>query len=114
MEALRRQLLNELHGQLRLALVDVTWLEAAARLEEAEGERKGDGVAHTVGVDRDDPVGQRVHVANVLVGGVVGRLAFLAVPRLVNAADEGALPQRLARQLQPHRTHRLHRPVGLC
>src|SRR5260221_7650579 len=88
-EALRRQLLNELDGQLRLALVDVARLEAAAWLVEAESQGKGDGVEHTVGIDRDDAVGQRVHVANVLAGGVVGRLAFLAITGLVDTQDEG-------------------------
>jgi len=65
-----------------------------------------------VGIDRDHPIGQRVHIADVLVGGVVGRLAFLAVARLVDAEDEQALAQRLAGQLQPGRVDCLHRPVG--
>src|SRR5258707_11069036 len=100
-EALRGELLQELAGQRRLALVDVAWLEAAAWLEEAERQRAGDAVAHPVGIDRDDAVGQRVDSADVLTGGVVGRLPLLAVPCLVTAAEKGALAQRLTRQLQP-------------
>ena len=114
MKALGRQFLDQLHRQLRLALVDVARLEAALRFEEAEGEGKGDGVEHAIGVDRDDAVGQRMDIADVLVRGVVGRLALLAVARLVDAEDERALPQRLAGQRQPDRAQRLHRPVGLA
>jgi hypothetical protein len=43
-QALRRQLLDEFHGQLGFALVDIAWLEAALRLVDPKGERKGDGV----------------------------------------------------------------------
>src|SRR5258707_8568777 len=85
-EALRGELLQELDGQLRLALVDVAWLEAAAWLEEAERQRAGDPVAHPGGNDRDDALGQRGDRADVLTGGVVGRLTLLAVPFLGNSA----------------------------
>ncbi len=91
MKALRGQFLDQFNGHLRLALIHITGLEPAARLVEAEGQREGDGVEHAVRVDRDDAIGQRVHVADVLAGSVVGGLAFLAVPGLVNAEDEGAL-----------------------
>jgi len=66
-----------------------------------------------IGIDRDDAVGQGVHVANVLVGGVVGRLALLAVPRLVNTEDERPLPQRLAGEFQASGPQRFHGPVRL-
>ena len=78
-KALRGQLLDELDGQLWLALVDIAWLEAAAWLVEAEGQRKGHRIKDAVGIDGYDAVGQRVHVADVLAGGVVGGLAFLAI-----------------------------------
>src|SRR5258707_2803736 len=38
-------------------------------------------------------------------------LRSMGSPGLVNAEDERPPPQCLARQLQAHRTHRLHRPV---
>ena len=40
-------------------------------------------------------------------------MALLAVARLIDAADDRRLAQRLAQQLQALGTQRLHRPVGL-
>src|SRR5258707_7527413 len=68
---------------------------------------------HTIGIDRDHAVRQCVQIADILVGDVVGGVSLLAVPRLVQAQDEGRVPQRLAQQLQPLGAHRLHGPVGV-
>jgi len=87
-KAQRGQLLDQLDRQLRLALVDIARLEAAARLVEAEGEGKGDGVEHTVVIDGHDPVGQGMHIADiadVLTGRVIRRLAFLAIAWLTRS-----------------------------
>ena len=54
-----------------------------------------------------------MHVANVLAGGVVGDLAFLAIAGLVNTQHDRALPQGAAGELQAHRPQCFHRPVGI-
>jgi hypothetical protein len=113
MEALGEQFLDDLDGQLRLGLIDIARLEARFWLEDAEEQREGGGTQHPIGVDGDDAVGQRVQIADVLAGDIVGRVAFLPVPRLVDAEDEGRAAQSVAQQLQPLRAQRLHRPVGI-
>jgi hypothetical protein len=40
-------------------------------------------------------------------------MPLLAVPRLVQAQNEGGVPQRLAQQLHPLGAHRLHGPIGV-
>jgi hypothetical protein len=87
--------------------------QARPGLEDAEEEGERRRAQHAVGVDRDDAVGQRMQVADVLVGGVVGRVPLLAVAGLVETEDEGRLPQRLAQQLQPPAPQRRHRPAGV-
>jgi hypothetical protein len=87
--------------------------QARPGLEDAEEQRKRGRAKQAVGVDRDDAVGQRVQIADVLVGGVVGRVPLLAVTGLIDAEDERRLPQRLAHQFQPPAPQRCHRPVGV-
>ncbi|GEM_PF-5093180 len=112
-EALRRQLLNQLNRELGLTLVDVIWLEAALGFVEAEGQREGHGVQHPIGIDGDDAIGEAVDVPNILAGGVVGGLPFLAVAGLVNTEDERPLTQRLARDLQARSPRVLSGSVGV-
>jgi hypothetical protein len=61
----------------------------------------------------DDPVGQRVQIADVLAGDVVGGVAFLAVAGLVEAQDERRCAQGLAQEAQPSLPEGLHRPLGM-
>ena len=83
-KAQRHQLFDDGDGQVRLALGDIALLEAGPGLEDAEEQRKGRRAEHAIGVDRDDAVGERVQVADVLVGGVVGGVPLLAVAGLVD------------------------------
>ena len=55
---------------------------------EAEGERGSHRAQQAVRIDRNDPVGQAMDIANVLMGHVIGGLAFLAISCLVNAQRE--------------------------
>ncbi len=80
-------------------------------LKMRQEQREGGGPQHPGGVDRDDAVGQRVQIADVLGGDGVGRVPLLAVTRLVDAPDEGRLADRLAPQVEPLGSHLLHRPL---
>jgi len=76
---------DDLDGQLRLGLVDITRFEAGLGFEDTEEQRKRGGAQHAIGIDRDDPIGQRVQIANVLAGDVIGGVPLLAITRLVDA-----------------------------
>ena len=93
--------------------VDIARFEAGLGLEDAEEQRERRGAQHAVGVDRDDAVGQRVQVADVLAGHVVGGVPLLAVARLVQTHNDRPVAQCLTEQLQPLAAQRLHRPVGM-
>src|SRR5260221_7775039 len=54
-----------------------------------------------------------MQIADVLAGHVVGGVAFLAIPRLIEAEDERRLAQRRAEEGEPLGAHCLHRPLGL-
>src|SRR5262249_8387538 len=84
-----QQRLDHRDRQLGLGLVRVAGFEARLRFEDAAEQREGGGAQHPVGVDRDDAIGQRVQVADVLGGHVDGGVAFLAVAGLVDTQDEG-------------------------
>jgi hypothetical protein len=107
------QVLDDFNGQLGLGLVDIVRLETLSWLKDAEEEGEGRGGEQPVGVDRDDAIGQRLEVANVLVGDVVGGVALLAVPGLVEAQDERRRPQRLVQPVQPLRPQVCNRPFGV-
>ncbi len=112
-EAVRHEFLDDRDRQWWLRLVHVTRLETGLRFEEAEEQREGRRLEHTVGIHRDDTIGQRVQIADVLGRDVVGGVPLFAIPSLIEAQDQRRLAQRLAQQLQPRAAQRLHRPVGM-
>jgi hypothetical protein len=76
-------------------------------------QRERGGAQHAAGVDRDDPVGQRLQIADVLAGDVVGGVALLAVAGLVDTEDEGRLAQCVPQQPQAALAEGFHRPLGI-
>ena len=96
-----------------LGLGDIARFAAGLGFEPADEEREGRGAQHAVGVDRDDPVGQRREGTDVLAGDGVGGMAVLAVARLVEAPDERRLAHGLAEPLQSSPAGRFHRPLGI-
>jgi hypothetical protein len=87
--------------------------QARSGREDAEEEGERGRAEQAVGVDRHDAAGQRMQVADGLVGDVVGGVPLLAISRLVDAQDEGRVPDCLAQQLEPLGPQIRDRPLGL-
>jgi hypothetical protein len=83
-EAAGEQVLDDFEGQLRLGFVAIAGLEARLGLKHREEQRERGRPEQSLGVDRDHPIGERVQIADVLVGHVVGGVALLRVPRLID------------------------------
>jgi hypothetical protein len=89
------QLLDELHRQGWLGLIAIAGLEPGPGFKDLEQQRKGDLIQDAIGVDRHDAILELAQVPDVLMGHVIGGLAFFAVARLVNAQDERPASERL-------------------
>jgi hypothetical protein len=83
-------------------------------LVEREGEGKRHPVEHALGIHRDHAIGERVHIADVLVRHIIGRMPLLAVARLVNAEEERRLAERLTQRREPAGAQRRSGPVDQC
>lgn len=82
--------------------------KAALRLVEPEGQREGEGVENTVGVDRNHPIGDGVQIADILARDVVGRLPFLAIAGLIDTEDKGTACERVTGQPKPNGAQVVH------
>src|SRR5512142_484240 len=82
------QFLDEFHCQLRFRLVRLTWLQAGPGFVDLEEQGKGDLIQDAIGIDGHDAILELAQIANVLMGHVIGAVAFLAVTRLIDAQHE--------------------------
>ena len=85
------QLLDNLHRQCWLRLIGITWLEPGPGFEDLEEQGKGDLIQDAIGVDGHNAILELTQIANLLMGHVIGGVAFLAVTRLINAPEERAM-----------------------